>query len=955
MKKVVISLLLFVFITFYSFSDLNMSTSEGMNSIERPDIQRINFPKDEQKENISTAPSSTNLYQGFSSNDHLLNSESYDTNETQRLFSSLNETYTPSISISGNYKKENFIEKMGTTMNVLTFPYKGNYSINANITNLCAKHIKNGDAENNGSFYSDTVNVVGEQLSRTFSSSEENWVWALDVQNTDQSKYAIYPEKLPLFHNNIMVSYDFYLNSSSSIKDIANASLLVDLIFDEFRITIVNWHSYNDVSSGINETANYKLVQDDTAWDDNWYSYSLNISQFIINEQLEKPTTLDSVGFFVTSPEYSESKILFDNFQINSNFAPSDVNLHVNDIPVFNTHNGGNFQLYTGFIDNLDDTVYDLNWSHNCTYEIEFDHMYFIHGTIYFEYFIHFNLVDSDYFVYNLTSTTLNMHIQEIFLVFPSYWILDSLKSPILIADYKVMNNTHYSASFNLNGSSTFSCSFNIFNTIVDYTVNNVSIFETLNVSFDLAGMNIPSMYIFWFGFDSGFYSFSLDNNFMSYTFPSTILNGTYLIHFVCIYDNYVGYRTIEIQLNRTPAKLLYEDNLLLPQYGLKNFTFAYLDFFNSKKIPNTTVIAILDGHTLDVNKLVEYYVIPISAYYLTTGNYTIKLFLKSPTHATVLQDLNFFVYNSVINISFFHRALNYKQYEFEFNLSSSNAPVAFASLKLSLSNNLTFYGSSDNYGTYKVMIPFSFYGESLSIELIFLNQHSIFLKKTFHLNFTFSNVDYSRSNDELVITNNFTLVYDLFYPEADSIWFLYVGDEMLPILDAYISTKTDHIPVIVEDEVIYWHTPKDQNLEGHKLVILTNGFSYDAEVKLSGDSPSISFKLTTTKNLHNFSFIYSTNESFNFFEYEWVLMSTDNQDVSKDYSMIITNRYVYLSNISLSEGISLNLYLIGSKTKTNSLPIIVPLVSSSGLLLVIGSLVISKIYVKRKAMIIEL
>jgi hypothetical protein len=214
-----------------------------------------------------------------------------------------------------------------------------------------------------------------------------------------------------------------------------------------------------------------------------------------------------------------------------------------------------------------------------------------------------------------------------------------------------------------------------------------------------------------------------------------------------------------------------------------------------------------------------------------------------------------------------------------------------------------------------------------------------------------------SRSDDDAFVSSNITLEYDIHYINSHDKWYVFIDEEMLPLLDAYIQTDSSRISVHVESNVIYWEVQASENINNHRLVVLTLGPEVQVTIVEEKNQIVCHFTIgSQTKSFSDISLIYYLNGSFDSSKYQWKLVTSISQDVSESYDLQINDLYVYFSNINITKGSYLILDLVGTKISgvTNLTNLVVPLVSSSGVLA--GAITtIIKIYNKKKGMILEI
>ena len=138
---------------------------------------------------------------------------------------------------------------------------------------------------------------------------------------------------------------------------------------------------------------------------------------------------------------------------------------------------------------------------------------------------------------------------------------------------------------------------------------------------------------------------------------------------------------------------------------------------------------------------------------------------------------------------------------------------------------------------------------------------------------------------------------------------------------------------------------------------ITTVGPSLLATTEENDDMISVHFIINSeVRSYSDVSMLYYLNESYSTSKYEWKLMLNDQDDVTSLYGLQVNDLYIYVTNLQITKGSALMLDLVGIKvSNTKSITnVVVPLVSSSGVLL--GAITaIVKVYKKKKGMVLEI
>jgi hypothetical protein len=214
-----------------------------------------------------------------------------------------------------------------------------------------------------------------------------------------------------------------------------------------------------------------------------------------------------------------------------------------------------------------------------------------------------------------------------------------------------------------------------------------------------------------------------------------------------------------------------------------------------------------------------------------------------------------------------------------------------------------------------------------------------------------------SRSSNDVFISSNISITYDIHYTNSHDKWYISATEEMLPIINAYIQTDTARIPVLIDSDLIYWEIQASEDNNNHKLIIKTTGPEMQISLNEEKDEIICHFIIgSQSKSFSDISLIYYLNDSVSSSKYQWNLFSGTSEDISEEYNLQVNDLYVYCTNIDIIKGSYLILDLIGKKISgiNNLTNLVVPLVSSSGVLA--GAITTGiKIYNKKKGMILEI
>ncbi len=437
--------LLFVILVFVSLSTINQGSLLVNGGISDYDYYQNNDKVEEitTKDSIEDSVNGnnyreytvSNVEQGFSGLE-----DGWEENNVS-LIETL-DSFNPNVSLEANYTGQEIAGKIEDGDSIISVPGQGKYNLRGEIANMEVQYIQNSGAEVQESFYSDNVMQAGLSIERTADprSIEGDNVWKFYSSNTETMTYSLYQENIELYQTDTRISYNYLLESNSSLQNVINSSLIFDIVFDTCRIMVIHWH-YTDIDPpeiGENTTTPfvvYRLLEN-SSWNDQWNFYSLEISDLFDQGDPYIPTVLKSIGIYVISPEYSECSLLIDEFKVTSSVSPEDIDLELNDFSVSSTN------ISSGAIDidvlvdetNLNNEI-DLKWNHNSTFEIKSEYILNITGTIMMQFSKNIQTECDTTISYTITTNQISSEINQINITYPKYWILD-----VNIENFQIQN-----------------------------------------------------------------------------------------------------------------------------------------------------------------------------------------------------------------------------------------------------------------------------------------------------------------------------------------------------------------------------------------------------------------------------------------------------------------------------------------------------------------------------------
>ena len=961
--------LLFVIIVIVGLSTMNQGLIEVNNSLNnRGSLQLINdsdVDVNANKVDQSINPSDNkreiqdNLKQGILSTEGAWEESSMTIDETLGAFN-------PNIDIKADYSGQSINGKVEDGNSIVSVPGEGEYSLTGDIINMEAQYLQNSGAETGEPFYSENVIQAGLSLERLedVRSVEGNYVWKFFSSNTETMTYSLYQENINLYQTDTRISYNYLLESNSSIQNIINSSLIFDFVFDTCRIMVIHWH-YTDIDPpdiGENTTTPfvvYRLLEN-SSWNDQWNFYSLNISDLFSYGDPYIPSVLKSIGFYVISPEFSECSLLIDDFKIVSSMSPEDINLSINGIQVIETSINSGTVNFISYVNQGSSNEIDLIWSHNSTFEISTEYHFNITGIIEIQFDKTLEVFEDATILLSIATEQIGSEINQVNITFPGYWILNGSIQNFLIQGFEVINDNYTTLIISKEVPITnLICQFDVENFITAIALTEQVIFEDLNATIGFEYfVETVSASVFWFGEEDGSMVGEIINETIFLNFPANIPNGEYEITFIATNLDYIGVVNTTVTLTRFPAELDISDYFEIPQFGLQEINISYVDFNTKHQIEESDITAILEGEEIFVESLENSFVLHLSTFYLDLGEFSLEIYASSITHATIVKSIDITVIESVFESEFNYIKLDsLLHYQFNFIIRASSFPVGLAPLKVEVGDIETKTGITDSGGKYSFDIELPLNQEKITVNCSIIHKYNVIYLNSYEVSFENLQATVIQDGDIVVSSDNITLCYQIIYPESFNRWFLIMGEEMKPISSAYIEIDTLRIPVYWDENVIYWETYGDESRTNHRLFIETTGPEITVSLEDQEDEILIHFLIDAkAKSYSNISFMYYLNESYSTEEYTWKLFSSSSEDVTNMYSLQVTDAFVIMSDIDLAKGSYLILDLVGVK-KSNMggiTGIVIPIVSSSSVILGAVAAIV-KIYNKKKGMILEI
>lgn len=962
--------LLFVILVFVSLSTINQGSLLVDDGISDYD----NYQNNDKVEEITTNGSIedsvygnkyredtvSNVEQGFSSLE-----DGWEENNVS--FTETLDSFNPNVSLEANYTGQEIAGKIEDGDSNISVPGQGMYNLRGEIVNMEVQYIQNSGAELQESFYSDNVMQAGLSIERIVDprSIEGDSVWKFYSSNTETMTYSLYQENIELYQTDTRISYNYLLESNSSLQNVINSSLIFDIVFDTCRIMIIHWH-YTDIDPpeiGENTTTPfvvYRLLEN-SSWNDQWNFYSLEISDLFDQGDPYIPTVLKSIGIYVISPEYSECSLLIDEFRVTSSVSPEDIDLALNDFSVSSTNMSSGTVDIDVHVDeaNLNNEI-DLKWNHNSSFEMKSEYIINITGTIRMQFSKNIQTESDATVSYMITTNQISPEIDQINITYPEYWILNGNIENFQIQNIENINENQVVLTLLKIGSTTnLNCQFTIQNLINKTIFSELTIFEMLNatVEFSQPIDEIP-VFAFWSGIENGSMRGYITNETINLNFPSWVHSGTYDVTFIVIDADTIGFTSTTISLIRLPSQLIVLDQIEIPQFTLQILDINYLDLDGGQAIEESSLIVYLDNEEIPVENNGNMFKLHLSAFYLELGEVKLDIWATSQTHATIIESIKINVIESTLEASFEYTKMDSRlHYQFDFCVTANSLPVGYAPVRIEVETIGTITGITDSWGEYSFEIQLPLNQKEIYVNCSVINKYNPIFTESYEIQFSDLQADISQEGEVRASSGNITLVYKIQYPENHDRWFVIIEEEMTPIIDAYIEADTLRIPVYWDDNVIYWEAETEKSNENHKLIVETTGPEVSTNIEEENDKVIMHFIIDArTKSYTNISLVYYLDESYVTSKYTWQVFSSKEEDVTEIYELQINDLYVLLSNVDIAKGSYLVLDLVGvKKTNTNTITnIVIPVVSSSSVLL--GTIItIVKVYNKKKGMILEI
>ncbi|MCG3221184.1 MAG: hypothetical protein H7641_07370 [Candidatus Heimdallarchaeota archaeon] len=898
--------------------------------------------------------------------------ESYDQMDLEQLKADYNKTFDdvldefqPNVNVSSIYSKNEVSEEINNGNLTISLPSQGQYNFEGNVSEIESQYIQNSGAENEVGFYSvDAINA-GLSLERVEESRsfEGSYVWKFFSSNTETMSYALYQQDIDLYDIDTRISYNYLLEINSSIQNVVNSSLIFDLVFDTCRIMVIHWHytNINPPLIGENTTSPfivYRLLKN-SSWNNEWNNYSLELSELFNENDPYIPTTIKSVGIYVISPEFSECSLLIDNFEIRSSVSADYIELKTNGIAITSTSsNSGIFNLYVEIGDGVSSFEYAIYWSHNSSFIINANYSVLISGTV--EIITENHASINEITTYIITKTNLSIFASIINITYPAFWsLIGEIKNFDILANESLDGEYNLLSLNNTNQSDLLYCEFAIPNLIESADFSSLTIFETIDATFSFNYEYTNNVInLLWFSDEDGGTSVLFENETLIFTIPPWITNGSLDIVFIITDHNGIGYTNATFLLERFPAQLQITNQIVIPHYAIIIVNASYESLISGIEIEEGSIIAYLNNESINVIEDGNQFQLLVSSYYLSCGDYLLEVWVSSTTHSSIIHTVGVHVYVSEIEIEFLYEKLAMPTYYLlSFNVLSDSYPVGFAPVMIENSANLSLTGILDMDGRYTCEVNLPSTSQVISITFSIIKLYTVLTSETFEIVFEHLQAEISRNSEDVFISPNITIAYDVLYMNSHDKWYTFTNEEMFPVLDAYIQTDSSRIPVHIESSIIYWGVQAGEDDNNHKLIITTLG--PEVQVSLDEEKNQIMCHFiigSQTKSFSDVSLIYYLNGSFTSSKYQWELFSSTSQEVSENYNLQINDIYVYYSNINITKGSYLILDLVGTKLSgaNNLTNLVIPLVSSSGVLAGAITTVI-KIYNKKKGMILEI
>ena len=898
--------------------------------------------------------------------DNLINLDQSESDYNKTLNDVLYE-FQPNVNVSSIYSKNEVGEGIENDNLIISLPSQGQYSFDGNMTEIQSQYIQNSGAENEEGFYSTGAINAGLSFERIedVRSFEGSYAWKFFSSNTESMSYALYQKDIVLYNTDTKISYNYLLESNSSIQNIVNSSLIFDLVFDTCRIMVIHWHytNINPPLIGENTTSPfivYRLLEN-SSWNDEWNYYSLEISELFNDQDPYIPTTIKSVGIYVISPEFSECSMLIDNFEIETSVSVNQIELEANGIPMVSTGtNSGTFKLNTEIEDEITVLEYEIYWSHNSSFIINLKYDISVSGLVNILTENYVSINENETTNYTITKNNLSIFTSIINITYPAFWsIVGEIENFDILTNESLDDKYNLLSLNNTNQSELLYCEFSIPNLFESVNVSSATIFETVEVAFNFSyECTSNNVNILWESDGIKGTLAIFENETLVFTFPPWIMDGNLDVVFVVVDSKGIGFTNVSLFLERLPAKLQMTDQIVIPEHALMIINASYESLIPELEIEEESISAYLDTEIINIVQNGDQFQLLVSSYYLSPGDYLLEVVASSTTHASVIHTVSVNIYESEMEIEFSYTKLPTPSlYLVAFRVSSDSLPVGFAPIIIESSSNISITGILDISGRYSFEVSLQPKSQVINITCSIIKLYTVVASDTFEIIFEHIQAEISRSSDDVFISSNMSITYDIHYTNSHDKWYISTSEEMLPIINAFIQTDTSHIPVYIESQLIYWEIQASEDDNNHKLVITTTGPEMQISFTEERDEITCHFLIgSQSKSFSDVSLIYYLNDTVSSSKYQWNLFSGTSEEVSEDYNLQVNDLYVYYTNINLIKGSYLILDLVGKKISgvNNITNLVVPLVSSSGVLAGAITTVI-KIYNKKKGMILEI
>jgi len=960
--------LLFIILVFVSLSTISQGSLLMNDGISDYD----NYQNDDKVEEITVNGSIedsvhgnsyrkntvSNVEQGFSGSEDVWE-------ENNISLTEILDSFNPNVSLEAKYTGQQIVGKIEDGDSIIAVPGQGMYNLEGEIVNMEVQYIQNPGAEVQESFYSENVIQAGLSIERTVDprSIEGDNVWKFYSSNTETMTYSLYQENIELYQTDTRISYNYLLESNSSLQNVINSSLIFDIVFDACRIMVIHWH-HTDIDPpeiGENTTTPfvvYRLLEN-SSWDDQWNFYSLNISDLFDQGDPYIPTILKSIGIYVISPKYSECSLLIDDFRVTSSISPEDINLKVNDFSVSSTSINSGTADIDACVDetNLNNEI-DLKWNHNSSFEMKSEYILNITGTIRIPFSKNTQTESDATISYTITTNQISSEINQINITYPEYWVLNGNIDNFQIQNIENINeNQTVLTLLKIGPTTNFNCQFTIQNLINKTIFSELTVFEMLNATVEFRQpMDEISVFAFWSGIENGSMKGNITNETINLNFPSWVHSGTYDVTFIVVDVDNIGFTSVTINLIRLPSQLIVLNQIEIPQFALQLLDIGYLDLDSGQSIEGSSLIVYLDNEEIPVEDNGNTFRLYLSAFYLRLGEVKLDIFAASQTHATIIESVEINVIESTLAASFAYTKMDsLLHYQFDFCVTANNLPVGNAPVRIEVETIGTITGITDSLGRYSFEIQLQLNKKEIYVNCSVINKYNPIFTGFYEIQFSDLQADIIQEGEVRANSDNITLKYMIQYPENHDRWFVIIKEEMTPIINAYIEADTLRIPVYWDDNLIYWETETKKSNENHRLIVETTGPDVSTSIEEENDEIRIHFIIDArTKSYSNISLVYYLDESYVTSKYIWQIFSSREEDVTELYGLQINNLYVLLSNIDIAKGSYLVLDLVGVKQTNTITNIVIPVVSSSIVLL--GAIAtIVKVYNKKKGTILEI